>query len=215
MLRAREAASDGSAPTIDESKVYRCQSTALHEATKPLKSWDIRHYLRDLRSGALRASELPKVGFIVVYNRIAGWLGRHEFGKIVGTAKKTPSVALHLRSGELVRVRRKGEVESTLDQRGKNRGLGFGETEMARHFGETFPVLGRVDRMIMEDSGKMRKIDNTVLLQGSACSGLSFRGCARHSHPMWREAWLERVDPRHVGDESAPASSSTQAAKDT
>jgi hypothetical protein len=54
--------------------------------------------------------------------------------------------------------------------------------------------------MILEDSGKMRKIENTVLLQGSACEGLAFRGCARHSHPMWREAWLERVNLTIAGD---------------
>ena len=48
--------------------------------------------------------------------------------------------------------------------------------------------------MILEDSGKMRAINNTVLLRGTECSGLCFGGCARGGYPMWREAWLARVD---------------------
>jgi hypothetical protein len=186
-------ANRGALPQVDESKVYSCQSTVVTAVTEPLRAWDVRHFVRDIRSGALRVRQLPRVLFTALYNRIAGPLGKNELGKVVGTTKKTPSASLHLRPGELVQVRRRRDVESTLDTRGKNRGLGFGELEMSRHCGATYPVLARVDRMILEDSGKMRKIDNTVLLQGTGCSGLSFRGCARHSHPLWREIWLERV----------------------
>jgi hypothetical protein len=193
VLSQREAAAF---PEIDESKVYRCQATVIQEVTEPLRSFDLRHYFRDVRSGALRVSDLFEVMFTVVYNRITGPLGWHNFGHIVGSLKKTPAVTLDLRPGELVTIRRKDEIVATLDSQGKNRGLGFGGKEMAQHCGATVPVLGRIDRMILEDSGKMRKINNTVLLQGTACSGLSFRGCARNGHPMWREAWLERATPK-------------------
>jgi hypothetical protein len=178
---------------IDESKTYRCQSTELNNATEPLKNWDLRHYVRDVRSGALHPSKLPRVLFIALYNRVTGPLGWPQLGKVVGTAKKTPAVALGLHCGELVRLRRRREIEATLDERGNNRGLNFGELEVSRHCGAEYPVLRRIDRMILEHSGKMKKIDNTVLLRGTECSGLSFRGCARNCHPMFREAWLERV----------------------
>jgi hypothetical protein len=69
----------------------------------------------------------------------------------------------------------------------------FGNEETSRHCGKTYAVLARIDRMILEDSGKMRAINNTVLLRGTACSGLCFGGCARAGYPMWREAWLERT----------------------
>jgi hypothetical protein len=178
---------------IDEQKIYHCQSTAVLKATSLLRIWDLRHYARDLRNGALRARDLPIVFFTTLYNRVSGPLGRNAFGMIVGALKRTPAVKLDLRPGELVRIRLKSELETTLDSKGRNRGLGFGGPEMARHCGRTYPVLGTVDRMILEDSGKMRKIENTVLLEGMGCTGLYFNGCARNSHPMWRDAWLERV----------------------
>jgi hypothetical protein len=200
---SRRAASAG---TIDETKIYECQSTALHAATEHLRIWDVRHYVRDFRSGALPAPELARVVFGVLYRTVAGVFGFRDVGKVVGTAKKTPSVKLGLCPGELVRIKRKEEVALTLDEHGKNRGLGFGEAEISRHCGQSFRVLGPIDRMILEDSGKMRKIDSTVLLQGTACSGVTFRGCARNSHPMWREAWLERAGPEKNHEENRSGS---------
>jgi hypothetical protein len=187
-------------PIIDESKVYRCQSTTVDNVAKPLKSWDLRHYVNDIRTGSLRPTDLFQVLFLVVYNRIAGTFGKEGWGKVAGKAKKTPIGSLDLRPGELVRVKRKGDVELTLDQRGRNRGLNFGDMEISRHCGVAYRVLSRVDRIILEDTGKMRKIENTVILQGTGCSGLNFRGCARHSFPLWREIWLERI-PAGASDE--------------
>jgi hypothetical protein len=190
-LKRREGAT---LPPVDETKVYSCQSTALNDATQRLRKWDLRPYVRDLTSGARTPRELAKIMFVVGYNIVADKLGRPWYGRVAGTAKKTPSVSLGLCPGELVKVRRKEDVTVTLDTRGKNRGLGFGDAEMSRHCGASYPVLARIERLILEDSGKMRKIDNTVLLKGTECSGLGLRGCARHDHPMWREAWLERSE---------------------
>jgi hypothetical protein len=113
---------------------------------------------------------------------------------LVGTQTKTPAIAIDLKPGERVRIKGKEEVRQTLDAIGKNRGLYFGNEETSRHCGKTYSVLTRIDRMILEDSGKMRAINNTVLLRGTECSGLCFGGCSRGGYPMWREAWLERTD---------------------
>jgi hypothetical protein len=198
-------------PEIDPSKTYRCQSTALYDATEHLRLWDLRHYVRDTQTGSLRPPQAVKVVLRVIYNTVAGAVGKPEFGKVVGTNKKTPLVVLGLRPGEVVRVKRKSDVALTLDERGRNRGLGFGDTEVSRHCGKTYTVLSRVDRMILEDTGKMRKIENTVLLQGSACEGLAFRGCARHSHPMWREAWVDRIEAVKQGSDVAATASTSPA----
>ena len=184
---------------VDPTIVYVCQATALPAATTPLRIWDVRHYLRDLRSRALRPQQLPKVLFMAVYNKLARTLGRPDFGMLLGTQTKTPAVALDLKPGELVRIKSKEEVRQTLDPTGKNRGMYFGNEETSRHCGKTYSMLTRLDRMILEDSGKMRPINNTVLLRGTMCSGLCFGGCARGGYPMWREAWLERVDERTSG----------------
>src|ERR1043166_638915 len=125
---------------------------------------------------------------MAVYNKLARTLGRPDFGMLLGTQTKTPAVALDLKPGELVRIKSKEEVRQTLDPTGKNRGMYFGNEETSRHCGKTYSMLTRLDRMILEDSGKMRPINNTVLLRGTMCSGLCFGGCARGGYPMWREA---------------------------
>jgi hypothetical protein len=189
-------------PPIDPAAVYACQATALPAATERLRIWDVRHYLRDFRSGAVRPRHLPKIVFMAVYNKLARRLGHPDFGMLLGTQAKTPAVALHLKPGELVRIKTKAEVSETLDATGKNRGLYFGNEETSRHCGKTYEVLARIDRMILEDSGKMRAINNTVLLRGTSCSGLCFGGCARNGYPMWREAWLERIERAAVSVEA-------------
>jgi hypothetical protein len=196
-------------PPVVPTAVYACQATALPAATTPLRIWDPRHYLRDFWSRGLRPHQLPKVLFMAVYNKLARTLGRPDFGMLIGTQTKTPAVSLDLKPGELVRIKSKPEVRQTLDVVGKNRGLYFGNEEASRHCGKTYSVLTRIDRMILEDSGKMRAINNTVLLRGTSCSGLCFGGCARGGYPMWREAWLERVD------ECSPASVTAAATGET
>ena len=194
-------------PPVDPAKTYTCQATALAHATEPLRMWDVRHYIRDLRSGALRPRELAKALFTAVYNKVSRSRGGRDLGMLVGTLQKTPAVSLALQPGERVRIKDKEQVVETLDANGKNRGMYFGNEEASRHCGSTFPVLTSIDRMILEDSGKMRSISNTVLLQGTACSGLCFQGCARNGYPMWREVWLERT-----GD-AEPAASPVRAEK--
>jgi hypothetical protein len=190
-------------PPVVPEAVYACQATALPAATTPLRIWDARHYLRDLRSRGVRPHQLPKIWFMAVYNKLARRMGRADFGMVIGTQTKTPAIALDLKPGERVRIKNKAEVSETLDATGKNRGLYFGNEETSRHCGKTYRVLTRIDRMILEDSGKMRAINNTVLLRGTECSGLCFGGCARGGYPMWREAWLERVDDRQSSDVSS------------
>ena len=181
------------ASEIDKEKVYVCQSTTLYSATEMLRGIDVRQYARDLRSGALGVRDLLKVFFFTVYNKTARKRGWREFGAVTGREVKTPAVTLNLRTNDIAQVKSRDEIAATLDRTGRNRGLAI-SYEMLRHSGRSFPVARSVDRMILENTGKMRQIQNTVLLEGTACSGLCVRGCARYSHPMWREAWLRRTD---------------------
>jgi hypothetical protein len=67
---------------------------------------------------------------------------------------------------------------------------------MDRFCGKRFRVLKRMERMLLESTGEIRKIKNTVLLEGAMCEDLF--GCDRSCLHFWREAWLKRVD----GEES-------------
>jgi hypothetical protein len=44
---------------------------------------------------------------------------------------------------------------------------------------------------MLEGSGELRKLQNTVLLEGVMCDGIF--GCDRSCFQFWREAWLRRV----------------------
>ena len=172
---------------------YSCQSTALPKVVEPLPAWDIAQYLRDISSRSFTPLQVCKAIFINLYNKIMRVAGGSEFGAAIGKEGKTPSISLDLQVGELVQVKSKEEILETIDAGGKNRGLWI-DYEMIRHAGERFRVLRRVDRIILETTGKMREIKNTVLLENAACEGLCRRACARSTHPMWREAWLKRVN---------------------
>jgi hypothetical protein len=115
--------------------------------------------------------------------------------QVQGPLTRTPEVELGLRPGELVRVKSKEEIAATLDRGGANRGLEF--TPLMHHCcGGVFKVKQRVSRIILETTGEMREVRNTVILEGSTCDGrVFFGGCPRHELHFWREAWLTRVEP--------------------
>ena len=150
-------------------------------------------YVRDVTSGNFTVWQITKAIFINFYNLLMRHTGGEEFGAAVGKEIKTPAIALHYKQGDLVEVRTKAEIEPTIDAFGKNRGLRI-DHEMLRHSGKRFRVLRKVDRIILETTGKMREIQNTVLLDQVQCEGLCRRACSRSSHPMWREAWLKKID---------------------
>ena len=173
--------------------VFSCQSTELIKATTHLSGLEISQYLRDVASGNFRLWEVIRFVYIYLYNKVAYRTGRPEFGKLLGTSDKTQKVSLHLEPGELVEIRTKEEIQKTLDKKGRNRGL-HTDWEAVRHSGKRFRVLRRIDRIILETTGQMKEIQDTVILEGTECSGLLRRGCARGCYPFWREAWLKRVE---------------------
>jgi hypothetical protein len=111
---------------------------------------------------------------------------------IHGKLKRTPTISLYLQAGETVEVRGQEEILTTLDSRGRNRGLGF-SAEMLKYCGKRYQVLKRVDMAINEETGKLRQINNTVILEGVTCDGTAHGHCKRNCYCLWREIWLKRV----------------------
>jgi hypothetical protein len=100
------------------------------------------------------------------------------------------SERLHLQPGELVEVKSQPEVQATLDEHGRHRGL-LWMPGMARFCGKTYRVHKRVETIMLESTGELRKIRDTVLLAEVMCENLY--GCDRSCFHYWREAWLRRV----------------------
>ncbi len=223
--RLREKACRTPEAEGDEPR-YACQATMLYEATEPLAWWDPRHYLLDVvtrnRSVGhvvrvlLQASLrwLPRyvpLGYRIakalsarVYRRLSG----RPFPSLQGKIRRgmsTPTGRLDLMPGELVRIKSQAEIEGTLDEDNKNRGMSIDTEEMPAFCGRVYRVRGRVSRIVDELTGKMRHMKQPCIkLEGVVCSGdyASCRlNCPRGVFAYWREIWLERVkDPSPAAD---------------
>jgi hypothetical protein len=178
--------------SFDPETPYSCQSTALAAATEPLPLWDLSQYPRDLRRGQMSAAEFLRVFGVLLTNKFRRLAGLRDIAGPPENTKNTPVTVLNLQPGDLVEIKSPKEIAATLDPDGKNRGLLFCQ-EMLRFCGQRARVISRVDRMILEETGRMWKTSNTVLLEGVVCDGRSHRGCTRTSYYLCKEAWLRRV----------------------
>jgi hypothetical protein len=54
-------------------------------------------------------------------------------------------------------------------------------------------VAAPLRTIIAEETGKMVRLSNTLILAGLTCQGICFKNCPRANHLYWREIWLRRV----------------------
>ena len=127
---------------------------------------------------------------------------------------QTPTCALNLQPGELVRVKSHEEILKTLNVDNKNRGLYF-DAESVPFCGKTYRVLKRVCKIVDEKTGKLIKLKNeSIMLEDVYCRARYSRCrmfCPRSIYSYWREIWLERVaekdaaqQPHEHGEVGAP-----------
>lgn len=93
--------------------------------------------------------------------------------------------------GELVEVKAWPEIQRTLDAQGCHGGLPF-MPEMARLCGRRYRVWRRIEKTCVEGD-RVRRMQNTVLLEGVRCDGSAHGGCEKDCTLFWRERWLKRV----------------------
>lgn len=172
---------------------YFCQSSEILSATRSLLLWErVRRCAGLVRTGHCGFWEVARGIMVWAYwrfdRRIRGAYPR-------GTLTKTPSSCLALQPGEWVEVKRLEEIVETLDSKGRNRGLHF-TPDMRERCGKRFCVKTRADRIIAEGSGKVRRLQDTVLLEGATHVNTyyAFGGCPRREYQYWREIWLRRVE---------------------
>lgn len=110
---------------------------------------------------------------------------------------KAADEILNPQPGELVEVKSLDEILDTLHDRrvgiGRNKGLLF-MLPMPNFCGKRYRVYKRLNRILLEATGELKKVKNTVLLEGVVCDGKDFYGCDRSCYHFWREVWLKRVD---------------------
>jgi hypothetical protein len=210
---------------------YICQTTKMYEATEPLPWWDLRQYVFDVLTGnhsaalVLRRLWLAMLRASLRHTPIAWrlvkafrdwnhlWLTGLPTPAVEGKVPpgaRTPSGRLDLKPGEWVRIKAQAEIEDTVDQHGKNRGISFDPNEMAPYCGSTVRVQRSVTQIVDELTGKMVHMKQPcIMLEGVTCNGINSAhrlNCPRKTSSYWRELWLERVVPTTGSqDASGPA----------
>jgi hypothetical protein len=180
-------------------EVFRCQATEATRATTPMPEMAVGQYVREVRVGNISVWELVRVGSSAAVLKLARKLGLRGYLPLkVAGKSRVDGEKLGLEPGEWVRVRSPEEIGKTLNSAAANRGLMFTH-EMVAYCGKTFRVHNRVNRLIDERTGKLLTMKNECIsLEGVVCKGHRTSGawfCAREHLPLWREDWLERVDP--------------------
>jgi hypothetical protein len=99
---------------------------------------------------------------------------------------------LNLRAGEWVEVRGAAEIMATLNERGCLENLPF-MPEMLLYCGHKLRVSKRSDKTCDNiQQWSIRRMVNTVHLEGVRCNGDEHGGCQAGCLIFWKEAWLKR-----------------------
>lgn len=170
---------------------YICQATAVSRL-EHLRRYQLTQYIRDIRGGNVGRREIVTTA-VGLLNHLR-WLMFNVLRWIRHQEPAPRRERLDLSPYEVVRVRSRKEIFSTLNARDSLRGLRF-HVDMLRHCGREYRVLRRIDRLILPHSGRMRLLNNEcIVLEGVMCAGnCSF--CPRELYHFWREDWLERATP--------------------
>lgn len=184
--------------------VYRCQATEQLRASTHISGFDPRQYVTDVRTRNVRLRTVLAGLVVLLFNRyqamsqrLPGWLrirgGRsYPFYRGTGTGTRTPEQ--ELRPGDLVEIRSKPEIMATLNPDNcNNAGLWF-DPEMVPACGRQARVERKVERIINESTGKMRKLRDCYVLEDVICTGFYRKFCQRAVLMYWRSAWLRKLD---------------------
>jgi len=112
------------------------------------------------------------------------------------TQKRSEKSKVSFKEGDLVEIKSFAEIFKTLDKEGRHRGLSFTK-EMISFCGKQFKVYKKLERIVLESTGEMRRMRTpTVILEGVFCDGSAHGNCDRSCFCFWREVWLKPVsDP--------------------
>jgi hypothetical protein len=180
--------------TIKGPNKYFCQSSEILNATVELSKVErFSKCVDEVRSRNAGISEvLRRIGVWTFWKARRLLSGPYAKGK----NQATPAQSLNLQPGESVEVKPLKSIRETLDQKAHNRGLFF-TPSMSLLCGQRRKVDRKIEKIIVDGTGEMRNLRNTVFLEGELCecSCVAFGGCPRGEFSYWREIWLKRTEP--------------------
>jgi hypothetical protein len=118
---------------------------------------------------------------------------RWRGGSSAQMAAKGFAPAVPFKTGDLVRVRSREEIDSALDPFKELKGCAF-LPEMYQYCDTRQRVLKSMERFMDERDYKVKKVRGVILLENVICTGTpTFGACDRCCFLFWREEWLEKV----------------------
>jgi hypothetical protein len=172
---------------------YFCQASEILRATDPLpRSQRFMKVFEDVRVGNCGTLEMIRCVAVWVYWQIHKKL----FGGFAGKGE-VPAESPRLKPGEKIEVKSLESITKTLGKDGHHRGLSF-MPAMRKLCNQQGRVERRVERIIVDGTGEMRQLRNTVYLEDvyCGCDSVAFGGCPRNEFACWREMWLRRAEER-------------------
>lgn len=174
---------------------YFCQSTELAGATteyheNPGIGNKFRKHFREAKRRDMSSVQFVCRALKAMLRRLKPLVGLKPGNAVFGHLLKTESTSLDLQPGDWIEVKSRKEIEETLDVSGRNKGLLF-DPPMLEYCGKRYRVASRLEKMILEETGKMIELKNTVTLDRVTCQAW---GCPRANLHFWREIWLKRVE---------------------
>jgi hypothetical protein len=177
--------------TMVGPSTYFCQASELLRATKSLRKLErYSKCLTEVRVGNCGSIEMARrIGIFLFWKFRRMLLGPYARGN----RTSTPTETLNLQAGELVQVKAMDSIKSTLDHTASNRGLWF-SPNMRLLSGQQKHVEKKIEKLIVDGTGEMRRLKNTVFLEDShcGCAHIALGGCSRREYVYWREIWLRR-----------------------
>jgi hypothetical protein len=143
-----------------------------------------------------------KVLLAVPWNRhVKKWLKQVYYTSVRWRGDSSPQEmakdfipAIPFTQGELVRVRSREEILSTLDPFKELKGCAF-LPDMYQYCGTEQRVLRSMRHFMDERDYKLKKVRGVILLENVMCNGTpTFGECDRCCFLFWREEWLERIN---------------------
>ena len=173
-------------------KTYFCQASEILKATNHMSRKErFTKCVSEIREGNCSIGEMAVRLATWMFWRIRRvFLGPYARG--INTA--TPMESLNLKAGEWVEVKPMENIVQTLDKAANNRGLWF-SPDMRLSCGQRRQIEKRIEKIIVDGTGEMRQLRNTVFIEGSLCGCpyVAFGGCSRSEYVYWREIWLRRA----------------------
>jgi hypothetical protein len=178
--------------TLASPKIYFCQASEILKATNHMSRKErFTKCASEIHAGNCGIWEMAvRIGTWTVWRIRRLILGPYARG----TNTSTPVETLNLKAGEWVEVKPIESIVQTLDKGANNRGLWF-SPDMRLSCGQRRQIEKRIDRIIVDGTGEMRRLRNTVFIEGSQCGcpHVAFGGCTRNEYVYWREIWVRRA----------------------